>query len=65
MILEVRRTQEHYRNLRADRERRREYRGAVIQQYGFLAEFLQDTSDRLATRGHSRRRFRRTGRQAA
>lgn len=58
MILEVRRTQEHYRNLRADRERRREYRGAVIQQYGFLAEFLQDTSDRLASRGHSRRRFR-------
>ena len=58
MILEIRRTQEQYRHLRADRERRREYRGAVTQQYGFLADFLRDTADRLPQRGTGARRFR-------
>ena len=50
MVLEVRRTQEQYRLLRADRERRREYRSAVSQQYLFLSEFLREQSDRLPRR---------------
>ena len=47
MALEIRRTQEQYRILRGDRERRREYRGAVSQQYAFLAEYLQQLSQEL------------------
>ena len=58
MILELRRSQEQYRRLRADRERRRDYRGAVIQQYAFLAEFLRDTADRLAQKETRFHRFR-------
>ena len=50
LILELRRTQEQLRNLRADRERQGEYRIAVIQQYRFLAEFLQQQSDTLPRR---------------
>ena len=50
MTLEIRRTQEQYRLLRADRERRREYRGAVSQQYLFLAEYLQALSRDLPRR---------------
>lgn len=50
MVLEVRRTQEQYRLLRADRERRREYRGAVSQQYLFLSEYLREQSDQLPRR---------------
>ena len=45
LILELRRTQEQLRILKADRERQREYRSAVIQQYGFLADWLQQQSD--------------------
>ena len=51
MILELRRTQEQYRSLRADRERRREYREAVVQQYRFLSEYLRQLSDQLPRRG--------------
>ena len=59
MVLEIRRTQEQYRLLRADRERRREYRQAVIQQYGFLSEYLRELSDTLPRRGpKARLRFR-------
>ena len=58
MILEIRRSQEQYRHLRAHRERRRECRGAVIQQYSFLAEFLRDTADRLPQRDAGTARFR-------
>ena len=47
MVLELRRTQEHYRRLRADRDRLKEYRQAVIQQYGFVADWLRDLADRL------------------
>ena len=50
MVLEIRRTQEQYRLLRADRDRRREYRGAVSQQYLFLAEYLQQQSRELSKR---------------
>lgn len=50
LILELRRTQEQLRILKADRERQREYRSAVIQQYGFLAQWLQQQSDWLPRR---------------
>ena len=50
LILELRRTQEQLRLLRADRERQREYRRAVIQQYGFLASFLQQQAETLPRR---------------
>lgn len=51
MVLEIRRCQEQYRLLRADRDRRQEYRAAVGQQYVFLSEFLREQSALLARRG--------------
>lgn len=42
--------QEHLRTIRADRERQKEYRAAVIQQFRFLTEYLQDLSDQLGRR---------------
>lgn len=50
MILEIRRTQEQYRRLRADRDRLREYRQAVVQQYGFVSDWLRELADRLPER---------------
>ena len=50
LILELRRTQEQLRILKADRERQREYRTAVVQQYNFLAEWLRQQSDWLPRR---------------
>ena len=49
-LAELHRSQEQLRSIRADRERQKEYRAAVIQQYQFLSEFLQDLSDRLSRR---------------
>lgn len=50
LLQELRRSQEQLRTIRADRDRRREYHYAVVQQYGFLADYLQDVSDSLAKR---------------
>lgn len=50
MVLEIRRTQEQYRLMKADRERRREYRAAVSQQYLFLSDFLREQADILPRR---------------
>lgn len=50
MVLEIRRTQEQYRMLKADRDRRQEYRGAVNQQYLFLSEFLREQAEQLPRR---------------
>ena len=50
LLMELRRSQEQLRAIRADRDRQQEYRAAVGQQYHFLAEFLQDMSDRIADR---------------
>ena len=47
MLLEIRRTQEQYRLLKADRDRRREYREAVSQQYFFLSEYLLNLAELL------------------
>ena len=49
MVLELRRSQEQYRLL--DRQRRREYMGAVNQQYLFLSEYLREQSRALSRRG--------------
>ncbi len=51
LLQELRRSQEQLRAIRADRDRQREYRGAVVQQYGFLSDYLQDLSDSLSRRG--------------
>ena len=49
-LAELHRSQEQLRSIRADRQRQKEYRAAVIQQYQFMSEFLQDLSDRLVRR---------------
>ena len=50
LLQELHRSQEQLRSLRGDRRRQGEYRCAVIQQYRFLSEFLQDLSDCLGRR---------------
>ena len=52
---ELRRSQEQLRAIRADRDRRQEYRAAVVQQYRFLSDYLQELSDSLAARGQETR----------
>ena len=47
---EMHRSQEQLRAIKAGRERREEYRAALIQQYQFLSCFLQDLSDNLIHR---------------
>ena len=51
LLLELRRIQDQYRAIRADRDRQRDYRSALIQQYRFLSEYLQDLADKLPRRG--------------
>lgn len=50
VLAELHRCQEQLRSIRADRQRQREYRAAVIQQYRFLASFLQELADQLPRR---------------
>ncbi len=50
LLVELRRCQDQYRMLRADRDRRREYHSALLQQYRFLTEYLQDLADLLPRR---------------
>lgn len=50
LLQELRRSQEQLRAIRADRDRRQEYRAAVDQQYSFLSDYLQDLSDALSRR---------------
>ncbi len=52
-LAELHRAQEQLRSIRADRHRQQEYRAAVVQQYQFLATYLQDLSDQLAHRPDS------------
>ena len=52
-LAELHRSQEQLRSIRADRERQKEYRAAMIQQYRFLSEFLQELSDQLPKRAGS------------
>lgn len=55
---QLQRGQDQYRMLRADRQRQEEYRSALIQQYGFLAEYLQELADHLPRREEDAPRFR-------
>lgn len=48
MLLELRRGQEQLRALLADRQRQREYREALIQQYQFLSAYLRSAADGLS-----------------
>ena len=50
VLTELQRSQQRYRAIQADRQRQKEYREAVIQQYQFLSGFLQELSDRLLCR---------------
>jgi len=50
LLMELRRGQEQFRSIRADRDRQEEYRASVVQQYRFLSEYLQELSDALAHR---------------
>ena len=50
LLMELRRSQEQLRSIRADRDRQLEYRAAVGQQYHFLSDYLQDLADMLAQR---------------
>ena len=50
VLQELHRSQEQLRAIKAGRERQAEYRGAVIQQYRFLSEYLQNLSDALSDR---------------
>lgn len=50
LLSEMRRSQEQFRAIRADRDRQREYRAAVEQQYRFLGDYLQGLADSLAQR---------------
>lgn len=53
MLTELHRCQEQLRSLRGNRERLKEYRGAVVQQYGFLSGYLQDLADQLPRRAQN------------
>ena len=48
---ELLRSRERLRFLKADRQRRQEYRSALVQQYQFLASFLRQLSDQLPRHG--------------
>ena len=49
-LAELHRSQEQLRSIRADHQRQREYRAAVVQQYRFLSQYLQELSDQLSRR---------------
>ena len=53
LLSELHRAQEQLRTLRAGRELQREHRSALLQQYQFLSEYLQDLSDGLGRRNRA------------
>lgn len=55
LLQELRRSQEQLRAIRADRDRQREYRSALTQQYRFLSDYLQTLADTLPRRGEARK----------
>ncbi len=57
LLQEIRRSQEQFRSIRADRDRREEYRAAVAQQYSFLSDYLQSLSDMLSRRNQTTQPF--------
>ncbi len=55
LIPELRRGQEQLKQLKADRQRQREYRAALAQQYQFLGSYLRTLADCLPRRGEQPR----------
>ena len=53
-LAELHRSQEQLRAICADRNRQNEYRQAVLQQYGFMSDFLQGLADQLGRKGEYR-----------
>ena len=51
LIPELHRAQDQLRYLKADRQRRQDYRGALMQQYRFFGDYLRSLADRLPRRG--------------
>ena len=49
-LAELHRSQEQLRSIHANRDRQKEYRAAVVQQYQFLSAYLQELSDQLSRR---------------
>lgn len=47
LLEQLQHSQQWYRLLMADRQRQKEYRSALIQQYGFLADYLREMADEL------------------
>ena len=52
-LAELHRSQEQLRSIRANRERQKEYRAALTQQYQFLSRYLQSLSDQLCKKIHT------------
>ena len=55
LVPELCRAREQLKLLKADRKRRWEYRTALLQQYGFLSDYLRMMADRLPRQASSRR----------
>lgn len=53
LLAQLHRAQEQLRWIQADRQRQQEYRAAVVQQYGFLSEYLQELSDSLCRKAET------------
>lgn len=51
LIPELHRAQDQLRYLKADRQRRQDYRSALMQQYRFFGDYLRSLADRLPHRG--------------
>ena len=49
-LAQLHRSQEQLRTIRADRERQKEYKAAVVQQFEFLSDFLRELADQLPRR---------------
>lgn len=50
MVIEIMRSREQLRTMQAERERRKEMRAALTQQYRFLGDYLRKTADELPRR---------------
>ena len=53
LVPELHRAREQLILLRADRQRQKEYRAALMQQYRFLSEYLRGIADQLPRRGET------------
>lgn len=58
LLLELQQGQDLYRLLLADRQRQQEYRTAVMQQYGFLSEYLLELADGMPNETQTPPRYR-------